>query len=164
MGGRRVKVVARGELRFPPLRSRTCSTGKRQGNRRTIDSVADRGPKLPSVVLMLDREIGNAAPRIELIRRGKAPVGHASRQARHCPQWSDRRVGRQLEVGEDRAQEQPGAKFARHQIGVLALPAQTRARGQRLLEQRGSVDEHLDIRLAGAPQRPGRLRVPLACP
>ena len=35
------------------------------------------------------------------------------------------RVMRQIEVGEDRAQEQPGAEFARHQIGVLALPAES---------------------------------------
>ena len=58
-----------------------------------------------------------------------------------------RRVGLELKVGEDCAQEQPGAKFARHQIGVLALPAEPGARRQRLFEQRRGVDEDLDVRL-----------------
>ncbi len=54
-------------------------------------------------------------------------------------------VARQLQRGEDRAEKQPGAEFARHQIGVLALPAQSRRLRQRLFHHGGGVDEHLDL-------------------
>ena len=37
------------------------------------------------------------------------------------------RVGGQFKVGEDRAEKQPGAEFARNKIGVLALPAKPAA-------------------------------------
>ena len=57
-----------------------------------------------------------------------------------------RRVGLEVEVGEDRAQKQPGAEFARHQIGVLALPAEPGARRERLLHERRGVDEHFHVR------------------
>ena len=43
-----------------------------------------------------------------------------------------RLVGLELEIGEDRAEKQPRAEFARHQIGVLALPAEPGAGGERL--------------------------------
>ena len=41
-------------------------------------------------------------------------------------------IGRQLERGEDRAEKQPRAEFARHEIGVLALPAEPGRLRQRL--------------------------------
>ena len=56
-----------------------------------------------------------------------------------------RRVGRQVERGEDGAEEQPGAELERNQIGVLALPAEARGFRERLLHHRRSVDEHLDV-------------------
>ena len=56
-----------------------------------------------------------------------------------------RRVGRQIERGEDGAEEQPGAELERNQIGVLALPAQPRRFGERLLHDGGGIDEHLDV-------------------
>ena len=77
---------------------------------------------------------------------GKAAVGQTSRQARQLPQWSaSALVGRQLERGEDRAQEQPGAELARHEVGVLALPAEAGLLGERLLHHGGGVDEHLHV-------------------
>jgi len=42
------------------------------------------------------------------------------------------RIGFQTERGEYLAQKQPGAVRAADKIGVLALPAETRERGQRL--------------------------------
>ena len=57
-----------------------------------------------------------------------------------------RRVRRQLDVGEDRAEKQPGAEVAADQISVLALPADAGGRGKRLLHQRRGIDEHLDRR------------------
>ena len=55
------------------------------------------------------------------------------------------RIGRQIERGEDRAEEQPGAELPRHEIGVLALPADAGGRGQRLFHHRGRIDEHFHI-------------------
>jgi hypothetical protein len=60
-------------------------------------------------------------------------------------------IRRQLEVGHDSAEEKPGAKLARHEIGVLALPAQSGASGERLLHERRGVDENLDVRF-GRPR------------
>ncbi len=77
---------------------------------------------------------------------GNAAVGQASRQARQLPQWSPScRSGGSVERGEDRAQEQPRAEFARHEIGVLALPAEAGLLGERLLHHRGGVDEHFHV-------------------
>ncbi len=54
-------------------------------------------------------------------------------------------VARQVGGGEDRAEKQPGAEFARDEVGVLALPAQSGRLRQRLFHHRGGVDEHLDL-------------------
>ena len=81
---------------------------------------------------------------------GNAAVGQTSRQARQVPQWSLLgRIGRQIERGEDRAEEQPRAEFARDQIGVLALPADAGRFRQRLFHHRRGVDEDFDL-AAGA--------------
>src|SRR6516164_5057042 len=48
-------------------------------------------------------------------------------------------------------EEQPGAEIARHQIGVLALPAEPGALGEWLLHHRGGVDKELE------PARPAFL-------
>lgn len=60
--------------------------------------------------------------------------------------------------GEDRAEKKPRAQFARDQIGVLALPAQSRRLGQRLFHHRGSVYEHLDL-AAGVGDQPSAERL-----
>ena len=54
-------------------------------------------------------------------------------------------VARQVGRGEDRAEKQPRAEFARDEIGVLALPAQSRRLRQRLFHHGGGIDEHLDL-------------------
>ena len=64
-----------------------------------------------------------------------------------------RRIGRQLGGGQDGADEEPRSQLARNEIGVLALPAQTRIGRQRLLHQRRRVDEDLDLG-AGAVRQP----------
>ena len=85
-----------------------------------------------------------------------------SRQARQVPQWSASGcIGRQLGGGQDGADEEPRAQLARHEIGVLALPAQTRLLRQRLLHQRRRVDEDLDLG-AGAVRQPLRQALELA--
>ena len=66
-----------------------------------------------------------------------------------------RPVGCQLGGGEDGAEEEPGAKLAADQIGVLALPAEAGGLGERLLHDRGGVDEHLDADAGARRQAAG---------
>ena len=81
-----------------------------------------------------------------------------SRHRRQPPQWSlSAGPGTEVEGGENGAEEQPRAVAARHQVGVLALPAEPGGGGERLFHQRRGVAEHLD--LAAKPRRhpPGEL-------
>ena len=76
-----------------------------------IDAVADRRAEfLRDRPLMLDGQVGDAAPRIEPVGRGKG-IGRAGVEAgaAGAAMVALRRVGRQLERREDRAEEQPGA-------------------------------------------------------
>ncbi len=63
-----------------------------------------------------------------------------------------------FDVGEDRAEKQPGAEFARDEIGVLALPAQPGRLRQRLFHHGGGIDEYLDLGARGRGQ-PSRQRL-----
>jgi len=66
---------------------RTCSKDRPRGNRRSHRSIADQRPELGrDGTLVLDGEIGDAAPGIDPIGRRKGCVGQASRQRRHSPQ------------------------------------------------------------------------------
>src|SRR5947209_12937326 len=73
--------------------------------------------------LVLDRQVGDAAPRIEPVRRRKS-IGRARVEAAAAlaamVALGGIRSERQAEI--DLAKKQPGAELARHQIGVLALP------------------------------------------
>jgi len=55
------------------------------------------------------------------------------------------RVARQIERGENRAEKQPGAELARHEVGMLALPAQSRRLREGFFHDRRGIDEHLDL-------------------
>ena len=112
-----------------------------------IDAVAhQRAQFARDGALVLDGEIGDAAPRIEPVWRRES-VGRADVEAgvAGAAMIARRRVGRQIERGEDGAEEQPGAELERNQIGVLALPAQPGGFGERLLHHGGGIDEHLDV-------------------
>ena len=91
-----------------------------------VDAVADRLAKLvrdrPG---MLDRQVGDAAARIDPVGRRRSPASGRRRcSACSCRNAaSARRVRLQLERGVDDAEEQPAAMLAAEQIGVLALPA-----------------------------------------
>jgi hypothetical protein len=121
----------------------------------TIDAIAHGGAKFArDVALVLDGEIGNAAPRIEHIRRGERARGtdiHAAPAG--AAMIGRRRVRRQRKRREQRAQKEPGTEVARDEIGVLALPAETCGFGQRLFHDGCGVDEDLDLtsRLAHEP-------------
>ena len=161
--GRRIEVGARRKFRFPSIARELVPRADGEAVVAPIDAIADRGSKLPrNWALVLDREIGNAAPRVELIRRRKrARRTRVEAGAALSAMVRFRRVGRQVEVREDRAQEQPGAKFARHQIGVLALPAEPGACGQGA-SRAAAPCRRTPSRppFPAAPPRPGRRRVP----
>ena len=54
-------------------------------------------------------------------------------------------ICRQLQRGKDLAQKQPGAVIPRHEVRVLALPAEPRQLGNGFLHHRGGVHEHLHV-------------------
>ena len=110
---------------------------------------------------MFDGEIGDAAPRIELVRRGEG-VGRARIEAGAAlaAMIRFRRVGRQFDRQEQFAEEQPGAEAARHQVGVLALPAMARLLRGELFHQRRRVDEHLQALVVGVPDEAAELLQP----
>ena len=119
-----------------------------------IDAVAHRRAEfVRNVALVLDGEIGNAAPRIDAIGRGEG-FGRAGVEAfaAAAAMIGFGSVGLQLQRREHRAQKQPGAEIAAHQIGVLALPAQPGGMRQRLFHHRRGVDEHFHI-AAMSPRR-----------
>ena len=94
--------------------------------------------------LVLDRQIRDAAPRIE-------PVGRRKRRRRAGIEAAPagaaviglRGIGLELEAQIDLAEEQPGAELPRDQIGVLALPAEPGALGERLFHDRRGIDKEL---------------------
>ena len=98
------------------------------------------------MALVLDGEVGDAAPRIEPVGGGEG-VGRADIQAAAAGAAAVglRLVGRELERREERAEEEPGAVAAGDQVGVLALPPQAGAGRQRLLHHRRRVHEELHL-------------------
>ena len=112
---RSVEVGARGKLRLAPGMSEFVPRADGQAVVAAVDAIADRGSQLArDRALMLDRQVGDAAPRVDPVGRGER-LGRTGVEAGAALSAMVRfgRVGRQLEVGEDRAQEQPGAEFAR---------------------------------------------------
>ena len=95
---------------------------------------------------MLDGEIGNAAPRIELVGRRKrrrgADVEAGAASAAMVVLGS---VHRQVEACENRAQEQPRTELARNEISMLTLPAEACGFGERLFHDRRRVDKDFDL-------------------
>ena len=91
-----------------------------------VDSVADRRAQFTwDGSLVLDGEIRDAAARIEPIGRGERGGGaDVDAGAAGAAMIRLRRVRRQLERGEDRAEKQPRSELPRNKIGVLALPTQ----------------------------------------
>ena len=74
-----------------------------------VDAIAHRGAELGrDMALVLDRQIGNAAARIETIgrRKGLRRAG-VETGAAGAAMILFRRIGRELEAGEDRAEKQP---------------------------------------------------------
>ena len=121
---RRIEVGARGKLRLPSGARELVPRADGQAVVAAIDAIADRGSKLPrDRALVLDREIGDAAPRVEPIgRRERACRTRVEAGAALSAMVRFRRVGRQLEVGEDapRNSQEPNSRDTR----LVCLPCQ----------------------------------------
>ena len=69
---RRLEIVARGKLRLPAFLGELVPRADRQAIVAAKDAIADERPKLArDRAVMLDREVGDAAPRIEPVGRRK---------------------------------------------------------------------------------------------
>src|SRR6185312_11490720 len=116
------------------------------------DAVADQWPELVrDRALVLDRQVGNAAPRVELVglgeRGGRAGVEAGAAAPATVALGG---IGIEREAQIDFAEKQPRPELARNQVGVLALPAEPRLLSQRLFHHRRGIDEDLEL---GRPLR-----------
>src|SRR6185437_14390257 len=93
-----------------------------------VDSIADqRAQGFRNAALELDRQVGNAAARVQLVRRdnGTGGAGGYARAAAAAMR-AGRGRDRQRQIGVDLAQKEERAGIARQQQRVLAAPAQAR--------------------------------------
>ena len=63
-------------------------------------------------------------------------------------------VGRQVRIGQNGAEKQPGAEAARDKDGMLALPADAGGLSEGLFHQRRGIDEDLDLGAGASGQKP----------
>src|SRR5690606_20064950 len=101
----------------------------------------------------LDRQIRDAAPRVELVRRDDR-AGRADLETRGAgaAMRARRRIDRQRQIREDLAEEEIGARVAGDEIRVLTDPAETGVARERFLEHgravgEDTVAERTDVRL-----------------
>ena len=89
----------------------------------------------------LDREVGDAAPRVHAIRCDDGPRGTRIEAAVAAAAMLalERQVGLERAVHQQLAQQEPGADRLRDQAGVLADPAQAGALGPAALQDRAGV-------------------------
>ena len=66
-------------------------------------------------------------------------------------------VTRQCGIGQYCTDKQPRSGVARHQIGMLALPASASLCGQRLFHQRRGINKHFDIGCGARRKLSGQL-------
>ena len=126
-----------------------------------VDAVAQHAAQFHrNRAVQLDGEIGNAAPRIELIGRGDRAGGTGGNAGRAgAAVRAGGLVHRQRQVGEDLADEEIRAGVARDQVGVLADPAEAGVARQRLLQHRAR-----SRRTRGNPSAPMRSTMSSASP
>lgn len=106
---------------------------------------------------MLDREVGNTAPRIEPIGRHNGLGGAHIQAGAACAAVGRDRLGRwQGHVHEDLAQKEHGAGIPIEQQRVLAAPAQSTARGQFHLQDRRRIREGAVAQTLHLPSNAGR--------
>ena len=129
--GRRDKVGAMGEFLFAAGGGEFVPGADGEAVVATIDTVAERlAEGMRDRAFAFDRQIGDAAPRIELVGGGQGICGAGGQAGcAAAAMIRVRRVGRQVQGGEDFAEEKPGTMGAGDEVGVFALPAQTRLLG-----------------------------------
>src|SRR6185295_5273739 len=109
-----------------------------------IDAVADQRPQLlGDGALVLDGEIRNAAPRIELVgsadRLRRANIDAALTTSTGILLFL---IDGKRKVAVDLAEKEPGARIAAEQHRVLAAPAEAGARGELDLHHRRRIAEN----------------------
>src|ERR1700730_1013683 len=99
----RAVLVAGGELHLAPGLREFVPRARREAVVAAVDAVADERAQLArDRALVLDGEIRDAAPRIELVGRGKRGGGaHVQAGAAAAAVIGFRRVGRKLQRGEE---------------------------------------------------------------
>ena len=132
---RRDEIVAGAERHFAGRHRKFVPRADSETIVAAIDAVADGTAELArDMALVLDGEIGNAAPRIKLIGRGEG-IGGADVEAAMTLAamifFGRIRLNRQRR--ENRTEKKPRAEFTRDEIGVLALPAEAGASGRPVL-------------------------------
>src|SRR5262249_13490565 len=116
----RRQCITCGELALAACLRELVPRAYRQAIIAAEDAIADCGAEFTrDRTFVLDGEIGDATARIEPVGRGKRG-GRADIETRAATtaMIDLGRVRRQLDRREDRAEEQPRAELARHQIGV----------------------------------------------
>ncbi len=108
-----------------------------------VNAVAHgRAEFLRDGALQLDREVRDAAARIQLVgRHDRSRGAHVDTGAAASAVVGGRLVDGQGQICVQLAEEEPGAGALVQQVGVLADPAQARIARQRLLQNRRAVDE-----------------------
>jgi len=134
-----------------------------------IDAIAhERSQRHGNAAAMLDGQVGDAAPGIELVRRDDrlrgADVDAASTTAAVLVARCIRRHARlQRQVGQNLAEEKQGTGLPRQQQRVLATPAQARLARQLHLQQRRRVGaDPVAVRADLLADARGQLLQPLA--
>ncbi len=117
-----------------------------------VDAIADRTAELlGDRTVELDREIGDAASRIEFVgRHDRACRAGLDARGTAAAVRGNGLIDGQRQVREDLAEEEPRAVVTVEQVGVLADPAEARVACQRLFEHGGTVRE---CAITGAPRR-----------
>ncbi len=109
-----------------------------------VDAIANGLAQLDrDGAVVLDGEIGNAAPRIQPPGCDDRPGG-AGRDAglAAAAVGAGALIYGQWQIRQDLPEKEPRAPLARGEVGVLADPAEPGVAGERFLEHRGRVDAH----------------------
>jgi len=122
---RRIRHASRGSKSASGPAAHTCSTDTRAGNRRSrrCGCRSPRAARRESAVV-LDRQVRDAAPRIEAVRAVIARVGQTSMQALQLPQWAADVTSAQRQIDEQLAEEEH--RPASRASASVCLPRQPR--------------------------------------
>ena len=153
-GQRRVvEIVADGEVALGARRGELVEGADELAVVAAVDAVAEGASELEGDGAgELDRQVGQAAPRVDPVGRDDRPcrAGRQAARAAAAVGGALRRIDRQRQVGVELAEEEEAARALVDQVGVLADPAEPGLLGDGLLEHRcavgeGAVAERADV-------------------